>query len=314
MTDFDTLIVITEKDFKRVQSQYPRLLKNMPGKKVIFVGAEGVGEAVKEAGLSDRAAFLDENSILPFDEVHSVMTEHMAPRLCGQEMPRGVTGWYYQQFLKLNYAYMCEDEYYMTWDGDTIPCAPFDMFSEETGLPCLDMKRELHEEYFITMPKLLPGVRKVMERSFISEHMLFRVDIVKEMLEAVEANDAIPGQRFWEKIIRAIEPERITKSAFSEFETYGSFVALNHPGDYRLRDWHSFRLAGDFFDINTICDRDYEWLSHDFQAISFEKWSQLRDDQRNLFDNPEYQAKLSARQMLEIAQEEYTDGYKEVWD
>ena len=314
MNSFDTLIVITEKDFRRVQSQYPRLLQNMPGKKVIFVGAPGVGEAIKEAGLSERAAFLDENSILPFDEVHAVMTEHMAERLGDQEMPRGVTGWYYQQFLKLNYANICEDEYYMTWDGDTIPCARFDMFSEETGLPCLDMKRELHEEYFITMPRLLPGVKKVMEKSFISEHMLFRVDIVKEMIAAIEANDVIPGTHFWEKIIRAIEPERITKSAFSEFETYGNYVALKHPGDYRLRDWHSFRLAGDFFDINTICDRDYEWLSRDFQAISFEKWSELRDDQRNLFDNPEYQAKLSARQMLEIAQEEFTDGYKEVWD
>ena len=49
-------------------------------------------------------------------------------------------------------------------------------------------------------------------------------------------------------------------------------------------------------------------------AISFEKWSEVREDHSNLFDNPEYQKKLSARKMLEIAQEEFTDGYKEVWD
>ncbi len=34
----------------------------------------------------------------------------------------------------------------------------------------------------------------------------------------------------------------------------------------------------------------------------------------NLFDNKEYQKKLSAQQMLEIAQEEFKEGsYIEVW-
>ena len=36
---------------------------------------------------------------------------------------------------------------------------------------------------------------------------------------------------------------------------------------------------------------------------------------KNLFDNKEYQKKLSARQMLEIAQEEFKEGsYLEVWE
>ena len=60
-------------------------------------------------------------------------------------------------------------------------------------------------------------------------------------------------------------------------------------------------------------DDDYEWLSHDFDAVSFEKGMTVREDHKNLFDNKEYQSKLSARKMLEIAQEEFQEGYKEVW-
>lgn len=315
--EFDTLIMTTPKDFERVKIQLNRVADNLPGNKIIFVGAKEVGDKVDAVKADiirgDRISFIDENDILPIEPVHKLMSEHMKDILKGQEMPRGVTGWYYQQFLKLQYARICEDDFYMTWDGDTVPCKPFTMFSKETGQPYMDLKREMHEEYFITMPLILPRLRKVIGRSFISEHMLFNKEIVKELLNDIEANEANEGEFFWEKIIHAIAPERITKSAFSEFETYGTYVALKHVDDYRLRDWHSFRTCGDFFEPDKICDRDYAWLAKDFYAVSFEKWSTVREDHKNLFDNPEYQEKLSAAQMLKIAQEEFQDGYKEVW-
>ena len=33
-----------------------------------------------------------------------------------------------------------------------------------------------------------------------------------------------------------------------------------------------------------------------------------------MFDNKKYQEKLTARQMLEIAQQEFKEGYLEVWE
>lgn len=315
--DFDTLIMTTPEDFLRVKVHLQRVVNNMPGRKIIFVGRAEVGELLSgiipqiEGG--DRLSFLDENDLLPLEDVHKYMAYYLRDILKEQEMPRKVTGWYYQQFLKLQYARLCKDEFYMTWDGDTVPCAPFNMFSEETGQPYLDLKRELHEEYFITMPRILPFLHKVIGRSFISEHLLFNKEIVNELIDEIEKYNNDGERPFWELIINAIGPERITKSAFSEFETYGTFVAMRHTNDYILRDWHSFRTAGDFFDPEKICDRDYEWLSKDFYAVSFEKWSSVREDHKNLFDNPEYQEKLPARVMLKIAQEEFKDGYIEQW-
>ena len=144
--------------------------------------------------------------------------------------------------------------------------------------------------------------------------MLFKTDIMKNMISDIEKNDQISGEKFWEKIINSIEPEKIYDSSFSEFETYGTYVALKSPSTYKLREWHSFRLGASFFDMHKINDRDFEWLSKDFDAISFEKGQSVREDNKNFFDNPEYQKKLSAKKMLQLAQMEFKDGYKEVWE
>ncbi len=311
---FDTLVVITPNDCKRLTKLYPRLVDNINYGRICFVGVQEVGDVLKaDEYLADKTGWIDENSLIPFAEVHACIAERMKGILAGRELPRGITGWYYQQFLKMQYAFVCSDKYYMVWDGDTIPCKELIMFQPESGKPYLDLKLEHHPEYFETMSVILPGFRKVIERSFISEHMLFRCDIMKHLISDIEANDNIPGTRFWEKIINAIPESKIQSSAFSEFETYGTYAALKYMDVYKLRDWHSFRQGGTFFSIDTICDRDFEWLSKDFYAISFEKGHEVREDNKNLFDNPYYQEKLSAKQMLQAAQMEYTEGYKEIW-
>lgn len=326
---FDTLVVITPNDFLRLRSNYTRLVKWLPDGKIIFVGSDKVGELVSEliadlrekSGLQlmqpsedgnpeERLDFVNENDVIPFDDVHRAMAAKMEPLLKGRELPRGVTGWYYQQFLKMEYSRICDSEYYMSWDGDTVPCKKVVMFNDE-GKPYLDLKHEYNELYFTTMGKLIPGLKKFIEPSFISEHMLFKCDIMKKFIAKIESNDNIPGSRFYEKIINCIPLEDIQGNGFSEFETYGSFVCLTSPKTYKLREWHSFRLAGEFFDPETISDDDYEWLAHDFDAISFEKGMSVREDHKNLFDNKEYQSKLTAGQMLKIAQEEFKDGYIE---
>lgn len=313
-TRFNTLVVITPADCQRLLRLYPRLVDSFPYGSVCFVGAAGVKQALEaDEYLASKTEWIDENSIVSFDEVHACMAEKMKDILAGRELPRGITGWYYQQFLKMQYAFTCEDEYYMVWDGDTIPCRKIKMFQDESGKPYLDMKHEYHEEYFETMGRILPGFSKVIERSFISEHMLIRTDIMRELVTAIEKNEAISGEKFWEKIINAIPAEKIQDSAFSEFETYGTFCALRHMSVYKLREWHSFRQGGTFFSINKITDRDFNWLSKDFDAISFEKGHEVRRDNANLFDNPYYQERLTPKQMLQAAQMEFKEGYKEVW-
>ncbi len=311
--DYSCIIVITPKDFLRLKDLYKRLVRNLPSERLLFVSGDDIVEPLKNTGWGQNVGYINENELLSFDSVRECLTEHLKPLLGNEPVPRGAVGWYYQQFLKMEYSRICEDEYYMSWDGDTIPCAPFSMFQKDSGKPYLDLKQEYHALYFETLEKIIPGMRKVIGKSFISEHMLFNKSIMQELIRKIEENRLLPGENYWEKIIHAIKPEQISESAFSEFETYGTYVAYMAPDHYKLREWHSFRLGAEFFDPNTICDRDFDWLAKDFQAISFEKNQFVREDNRNLFDNPEYQKKLSARKMLEVAQEAFNGGYIEVW-
>ena len=311
---YTAIIVITPKDFPRLSQHYKRLVENIPARDFKFISGDGIEEELKKADLGPTVGYIHENDILSFDKVNACMQQRLKCILGDEPVPHSATGWYYQQFLKMQYSAICEDEYYLTWDGDTLPCKPFSMFKDGTRTPYFDMKYEYHQPYFTTIEKLLPGMKKCLGKSFISEHMLFNTDMMKKLIQRIEANDSIPGTYFWEKIINAIEPENISKSSFSEFETYGTFIAHTDPFMYMLREWHSFRLAAEFFNPDTICQRDFDWLAKDFFALSFEKNQFVRDDNKNLFDNPEYQSKLSARQMLEIAQQEFNGGYIEVWD
>jgi len=315
--EYDVLVVVTPQDFLRTVYGRKQLIDNLPVRRIIFVGSDELGSLIAEEGLGDRVGFINENDLIPFDAVYNGVSEVMEEYLSGRKLPRGVVGWYYQQFLKMEYASRCEDEYYLVWDGDTVPTDKFSMFAEDGNTPFLDLKQEYHEEYFDTIATILPGFKKVIGPSFISEHMLIDCKIMNAMLREIELNykeSTGIESSFFEVIIKSIPAEKMQDASFSEFETYGTYVALKYPDKYRLREWHSFRLGSQFFHPEQISKSDYEWLAKDFQAISFEKNQSVREDHENLFNNPDYQSKLSARKMLEIAQEEFTEGYKEEWN
>ncbi len=324
MENYNAIVLTTPTDFERLQDNYARMVQNLAPRKIVFIGSRKVQELIQQSDVEGQVGFFDEDELIPFAEVHKIMKELLQT----DELPRGVTGWYYQQFLKMQYAFVCKEDYYLIWDGDTVPCKPFSMFRED-GLPYLDLKQEYHEEYFHTIGNLFSGMRKCIAKSFISEHMLIRCDIMKQLIWDIMGSSAKDAANvvndtaknhirtqspFYEKILRAIRPGQIMNTAFSEFETYGTYVSFRYTDAYGLRNWHSFRLGGEFFHPERMTDEDYAWLGKDFDAISFEKGHTVREDHEEIFTSPRYREKLSARQILELAQQEFQEGYKEVWD
>ena len=178
-------------------------------------------------------------------------------------------GWYEQQFLKMAYSRICKNEYYLLWDSDTIPIKNIQMF--ENARPFFDMKTEHHKPYFELINRLMEGL-KFANRSYISEHMMIKAEFMKNLLSEIEMNSKLKGKSFWEKILFAINIQHINKSGFSEFETYGSYVDTRYPDFYVRRIWQSKRDAKAFYgspiNLNEI---DINWLSQDYQALTFEK-------------------------------------------
>ncbi len=233
--------------------------------KVVFIGNEEVEKLAKDASplLGVELSFINENDLIDVNKVRKLMTK-IDPKSSHR------SGWYVQQFLKMQYCKICKDEYYLIWDSDTIPLKNIDMFNDSNGKPFFDVKTEYHEPYFATMKKIFPNLGKKYDFSFISEHMLIKTYLMSDLIDKIQDNKNIDGDTWYEKIINSINPADLRHSGFSEFETYGTFVQEYHPKVYEIRQWHSLRGEENKYNFEKLSDAEIKKLAESYDAISFE--------------------------------------------
>ncbi len=296
------LIFSTLDDLEYIGEKYRRLIDLFPDKIFYFVGNGEIKNKLKKLNFSERVEFIDESSILPFTDIYNKVAEKLRGSSNGEEQLKAIAEAYYRQFIKISYACQCEKDYYMVWDGNHIPCGLFSMFTEKQ-IPYLDIQSEDSEKYVDVIKKIIPGIGKIINGSFNTGHMFFKKEIVREILLKIEENENLAGKKYWEKIINGMDVESFQNLLFSEYEMYGAYCALFYPSEYKLRRWENFKQGSEFYDINKICERDYEWLSTDFSSIVFDSKVVLQESHRNLFDNPKYQHKLTPKQMLKAVEE-----------
>lgn len=215
----------------------PILLKNvevyfkyLPIDKICIIGDDRVRDALPSS--DSRFAFVDEATLLDTKSLTIFYNDKC------ENIKNNRIGWYIQQFAKMSYALNCADEYYLVWDSDTIPVKPISLFNKH-GQPFFDYKTEYHKQYFDCISRLFPNYSKQINGSFIAEHMLIKTSIMKELINAIEANNSLEGNNFQEKIISAVNPKYLMGSGFSEFETYSTYTLKKYPSLYILRKWKS---------------------------------------------------------------------------
>ncbi len=260
---YDVVMLCTDKTIKNIPQYYNFFEKNILKKNLIIIGKKELRLEIE--GISKKIIFLDEDTILNTGGGYNGIKRALKER--SDDASECRAGWYFQQFLKMAYALICEDSSYLVWDSDTIPTHKVDMY--ENGLKIFDVKTEYHKPYFDTIQRLFPFLEKSNNYSFISEHMLFDKEIMRELIKKIEENDTLQGDCFWEKIISAISVEDIAESGFSEFETYGTYVEYFHKNEYGIRNWESLR-EGTIFFRNGIQYNMLDYLSKKYDAISFE--------------------------------------------
>jgi len=210
-----------------------------------------------------KCIILDENKIIPdltSQKVYEYMLKYKfkSPRI----------GWFLQQFIKMGFALSnyCKNDYYLSWDADTIPLTHIDFFNKE-GDPYFSMKYEHNQPYFDTIEKLL-HITKINEHSYIAEHMMFNKRIMQEIITEINKNKKIKGETWFDKILYATDPNE--ESSFSEFETYGNYCFSNYPNLYNERQLPSFRCGG-FIQGRFISNRILKNLGlYNLSTISFE--------------------------------------------
>lgn len=239
-----------------------RIKEFIPISSVYIIGSKEVEHLIPDY---ERIFFIDELTLVNFPKIQELIIKKTGVPESGKR-----AGWYVQQFLKMSFAFLCDEEYYLLWDSDTIPLRHISLFND--GNPCFDCKTEYNEPYFKTIDCLFPGLRKKDNYSFISEHMLIKTEYMKQLILEIESNGNLIGDNFQEKIIDAIDASYIDKSGFSEFETYGTYVSTRFPNSYSIRKWKSMRFGGFFYNgSKSLLAEDINWLCKKYDAISFEK-------------------------------------------
>ena len=254
LRDIDTLLRNEETFFRY-----------LPIKNIYVVSPSNVMEKISTLNDS-RLIFVNENEFSNINRIKELYSSRT-------NLKPNHAGWYIQQFIKMAFSFFTNDDYYLIWDSDTIPLKPTKLFDAE-GRPYFDMKTEYNPPYFATMSRILPGVKRTVRKSFISEHMVIRSEYMREMIREIEANGTLEGVNFQERIINAVDAGVLSGSGFSEFETYGNYVMARYAGSYILRDWHSLRNGGRFYsNASQIDARNSSWLALKYDAVSLEKWS-----------------------------------------
>lgn len=306
---YPCIIPTTLKDYLRLRNLRGCLFDLLPINELVFIGADDLLPYLNEDSdtvfSGKTIGYIDENILLPRNDVLSAFNRHLSSQ-SGE--PRPSMGAYYQQFLKMAYSLACESDYYISWDADTLPVHKIEMF-DSFGTPYFDVKPEHQADYFETINKLF-GYSKAIYKSFISEHMIFNTSFMIELIRDISGSK-LSGSTFYDKIFSAIGTVTM-RLGFSEFETYGTYVAHNHPSAYRIREWKSFRNLGFFLSPDELTGEDIDWLSTDFDAITFESYHKRDEEFNQVFKNPENRQRLSAGQFyLSILEGGYLGEYKD---
>lgn len=286
------------RDFVRADINFDEFFNLFPIKEMLLIGPADLEDVIKgkkdASDFKEKIRFVNENEVLLAKSVQEAVYEGFLKKHVRLE---GFPGWYYQQFLKYSFAMMCQDEYYLEWDADTHPLKKVKLFTDD-GKPVFHIKQEYVPGYFQTLNNLFPDMDNILDgtNSFVAEHMLFNVSYVKEMIEKI-MNTPYEGDTYYRKIIEATQS---LNRGFSEFETYGNYMNSYHNGVYALEEWKSLRAGGLFFKPGEITDKDKQWLSTDFSAITFERYNSYMPELAELFQNEEYRATMSPYEIYTI--------------
>lgn len=239
-------------------------LKKFSPQKILIISSLSVKEKViNDFGDDAKISFINEDEMVEGLSLY-VVKKHLSKHHAEK---RGE--WYFQQFLKMGYAFVCECDYYLSWDADTIPVGKVDLFQNNT--PVFATKNVFHQDMFDTIYSLL-GLSKQIERSYIAEYMMFNKNIMIELINIIAQKSSSP---WFLNIMDCIEPKALPYSGFSEFETYGTYVQYKYPGHYSYRDVSALRNGRRFFS-RIPSDDVLDWLGNYYSTISFEKWDENR--------------------------------------
>ena len=266
MISYKLVIPIVLKDIHLLLNNKHLIEQNLGVKQFVIIGSDDIKDYIDNI---ENIIFIDENQLFNGLDIQKIKKILIEKTKSDQR-----AGWYFQQFLKMAYSFICEDEYYLVWDSDTLPLKKIEFFSKSNN-PFFSYKSFEKNDlvYFNTINKIFNYNIKLNSetKSYVVEHMLFKTEIMKELIFNIENNAELEGNSFFEKILNSISKKHINLSGFSEFETYVAFTRKNYPDLYEFRHWNNLR-CGKVFVGSSPNKKVLDWISKEFISISLERY------------------------------------------
>jgi len=176
-------------------------------------------------------------------------------------------GWYLQQFLKLEFINYIDEEDYLIWDADTILLKKtiFDRSRFEVS-PSL----ENHTPYFRTLKKLT-GIEKQVNFSFVMQYMMVNKSDLCSFFSLIDHKDP---RNWYFRVLECLELD--DESEFSEYESFGNFVAFHSDKKIMITSEKWFRYGAAIYDPEKLKNIEYEYLEKKFSGytyVAFERHS-----------------------------------------
>jgi hypothetical protein len=277
---FDVFIPVAPKDYLTINLCLDFIYKNLGPRKIIVVSNIEIKNYLIN---KEYICTYDEDNLI--DGLSSYSIKKIIKTITGSEAR---SNWYFQQFLKMAYAFKAETKHYLIWDSDTFPLNNITFInSVNKQKNCLRyffaMKKEYHLPYFEIIDKIFDGkVIRSINKSFIAEHMLIDKSIMIEMIQDIENNNKLSGKRFYEKILYSIDKKEVGNSGFSEFETYGNYLLTYYPDKFSARKLRTFRYGFSHLNKSDLNLKTLNWISSSYDTISFEE--HYKGDRPNAFN------------------------------
>lgn len=204
-------------------------------------------------------SFIDEDSLLDnltFKTIHSTLLD---PRPCG---------WFFQQFLKMAYSFVCQKEFYLSWDCDSLLIKEFTINLDSVFLNALPARISPNHPYYNTFTTLL-NLKFNNNYQFMCEFMIFNKSIMQDLCKTL--NQKQP-QYFYQPIISLVNKDSKTYS-FSEFETYANFVLNHYKDTYQLQFYPVYRCGARFFkEIPSLDNALVRDFGKTYYMLQFNHW------------------------------------------
>ncbi|WP_028551589.1 DUF6492 family protein [Paenibacillus sp. UNC451MF] len=249
-TPIDVLIPAIEKDLGTLPLVIDSVRKYVkhPINEIIIVAPRK--PRILELCRKKRCRFVHEDTVLPITKKN----------INYQSKTWDLSGWLYQQLLKLSGDTLSASKHYLVIDADTMLIRPH--VFKVGGKTVFYCRKWSQNEYFKTYKKLMGKSRKS-RLSFVTHYMLFERSKVKQLKQVIESKH---NRSWYSAIMRSMNKSK--RFAFSEFETYGNFIHSTTPDKLILKPAmnRSFNWS-----LNQISQSKLTSLAKKYRSISLHK-------------------------------------------